>query len=494
MAGSIPALSAIYHNRDFLFFMKEDTGVYKTIPGVDTLLATPEIKALLATYNRELVRYAIRKVLDDQRRALKKTKHTLSPAEIIAGVRSEIQALTERSLRPLINATGIIIHTNIGRAPLGDAVLQEVGDVLKGYNNLEFDLHKGVRGSRHDHVAALLRYLTGAEDVLIVNNNAAAVMLILRTLARNREVIISRGELIEIGGSFRLPDIMRASDCIMKEIGTTNRTDIDDYAEAVTDNTALLLKAHKSNYVIRGFTGEATLTELVALGRKHRLPVVYDMGSGLLRKAPVTLLRDEPDVRQTLATGVDLVCFSGDKLLGGPQAGIIAGRKKLMARLKKEPMVRALRIGKTTLAMLEVTCRHYLDDKILLEKNPVFRMMCRSKEELKKNAIRLQSLLLSHGIASKVVSSLGQSGGGSLPGAGIESYAVMLTPPDKLKTHEGAPATIFAALLNHDTPLLGVMRKGHLLFDMLTIAPEETDKVATIIHDVHKSLGLCPNT
>jgi L-seryl-tRNA(Ser) seleniumtransferase len=232
----------------------------------------------------------------------------------------------------------------------------------------------------------------------------------------------------------------------------------------------------------------------VALGRKHRLPVVYDMGSGLLRKAPVAILHNEPDVRQTLATGVDLVCFSGDKLLGGPQTGIIAGRKKLIAQLKKEPMVRALRIGKTTLAMLEVTCRYYLDDKILLEKNPVYRMLCRPKEELKKNAMRLQSLLASYGIAASVVSSLGQSGGGSLPGAGIESYAVMLTPPDKMKIHESAPATIYAALLNHDTPLLGIMRKGHLLFDMLTIGPEETEKVATIVHDVHKSLGLCPNT
>jgi L-seryl-tRNA(Ser) seleniumtransferase len=470
--------------------MKQDSDLYKALPGVDTLLGTPEIKLYVTTYSRELVRYAIREVLERHRGEVKKTKQPPSLPVIIEGVRSEILKITRRSLRPVINATGIIVHTNIGRAPLGEEMLREVNDVLRGYNNLEFDLQKGSRGSRNLHVAGMLKYLTGAEDILIVNNNAAAIMLILRTLARSREVVISRGELIEIGGSFRLPDIMKASDCIITEVGTTNKTSIGDYARAITGNTALLLKAHKSNYVIKGFTGEATLPELVTLGKKHRLPVVYDMGSGLLRKAPVALLHGEPDVRQTLATGVDLVCFSGDKLLGGPQAGIIAGRKKLVSRLKEEPLVRALRVGKTTLAMLEATCMHHLDDKTLQEKNPVFRMMCRTADELKNNALRLQALLNAYGIETSIVNSQGQSGGGSLPGIDIASFAVMLTPPQK--THKIKPdlaARMHAAMLDHDPPVLGILRKGHLLFDVLTIPDKELDVVASTIHDVHQALG-----
>jgi L-seryl-tRNA(Ser) seleniumtransferase len=470
--------------------MKPEMEGYKNLPSVDKLLSDPEIKPLITAFNRELVKYAIHKVLERCREEVKTSKKLPPGSSMIDDIRQEITMITGRSLRPVINATGIIIHTNIGRAPLGKDILLEVTEVLKGYNNLEFDLQKGRRGSRSAHITDLLKYLTGAEDVMVVNNNAAAIMLILRTMAKGKEVVISRGELIEIGGSFRLPDIMKASDCVMKEVGTTNKTGITDYEKAISPATAVLLKAHKSNYVIKGFTEETTLAELVMLGKKHRLPVVYDMGSGLLRKVPIECLKEEPDVKQTLSTGVDLVCFSGDKLLGGPQSGIIAGKKKWVSLLKGEPMHRALRVGKTTLAILESTCLHYLNTKQLIEKNPVFRMLSKTPEEIQGDAVILQKLLKRYGIESAVVDSKGQSGGGSLPGTEIESFAIMITPENKSKKDISCFAEkMYSGLLSHEFPVLGVIRKGHILFDVLTIPEEDLERTAAVIKDVYKLIG-----
>ena len=457
----------------------------KNIPGVDTLICNSEVKSLTDTYGQELVNYSIKKVLGYFRE-----KKTVPPIPVIIdNIKSEIEKITTKNLRAVINATGVIIHTNIGRAPLGEAIINEVSEILKGYCNLEFDLQKASRGSRYSHVTNLLKYLTEAEDVLVVNNNAAAVMLILRTFAKNKEVIISRGELIEIGGSFRLPEIMKASDCLMTEVGTTNKTSIRDYENAINDNTSILLKAHKSNYIIKGFTQEATLPELSRLGKKHNIIAVYDIGSGLLRKSSIEILQNEPDVKQALSSGVDLVCFSGDKLLGGPQAGLIAGKKELIARLKNEPMNRAFRVGKTTLALLESTCLHYLKNNTLYEKNPVYKMLKKTPEELKINALKLQEELKTFQIKSSVISSKGQSGGGSLPGKEIESYAVKIEKEHKTNKEKSEFAEkMYTGLLKLETPVLGILRKGNVLFDVLTIPDDDIPKVARFINEVYKTL------
>ncbi len=460
--------------------MSNNKEVLRNLPGVDRLLEDPEIKALIAWHNEDLVKFAIR---DTLARIRSHPPKEIAYGSVVASIAGQLDKLTRNSLRPLFNATGIIVYTNLGRAPFSDTLLEEASATLRGYNNLEYDLEKGERGSRHDHLTAKLRYLTGAEDVLVVNNNAAAVMLILRTFAKGKEAIVSRGELIEIGGSFRVPEIMAASDCIMKEVGTTNKTHLRDYEGAIHEGTALLFKAHKSNYVIRGFTREVDLHELVSLGRKHNLPVVYDMGSGLLRKTTINVLREEPDVRETLKTGVDLVCFSGDKLIGGPQAGIIAGRAELIRILKKEPMVRALRVGKTTLAFMEAALRYYLDDDTLLKHNTIFSTLGQSGGEILHKARRLQELLNERDILSSIVDNEGYCGGGALPGESIPSKAVQLQFPFTSGRQRSAFAEkTFRRLLRSDPPVVGVLRQGELLFDVMTLPEKDLEQVADIIH------------
>ena len=456
------------------------------LPGVDKLLNLPEIKAMIAEFNEPLVKYAIRESLNYFRNKAIKGNSIPAIDEIIEHIHQDIQLITTKSLRNVINATGVVIHTNLGRAPFSNQIIKEVSEILKGYSNLEFDLQSGKRGSRNTHVTQLLTYLTGAEDVLVVNNNAAALMLILRTFAKDKEVIVSRGELIEIGGSFRLPDIMAASDCKMVEVGTTNKTKIKDYENAANEETALLFKAHTSNYVIQGFTQEATLHELVALGKKKNIPVVYDMGSGLLRKTSVEVFKDEPDVKKTLATGIDLVSFSGDKLLGGPQAGIIAGKKEFVSILKKEPMVRALRVGKTTLAFMEAALSYYLDDKTLTEKNNIFRMMTKKSGKLKRNAELLQKKLSDYKINSTITKGKGQCGGGALPGKELDSFAVRIDGDfgSNKKKSEFAER-LYYNLLHSKTPVVGILRKGDIYFDLLTIPDEQIGKLAGIIVEVY---------
>ncbi len=462
----------------------------KLLPGVDKILNLPQIKELKQNYSESLVKYAVRKTIDKLRKQALNNEAIPSVSVILEQIQKELSSLTDKSLRNVINATGVIIHTNLGRAPFSDELVNEAAEILKGYNNLEFDLTKGDRGSRNIHLSSVLKYLTGAEDVLVVNNNAAALMLILRTFAKNKGVIVSRGELIEIGGSFRLPDIMAASDCRMVEVGTTNKTSINDYEKAIDDSTALLLKAHKSNYVILGFTVEATLPELVALGRLKNIPVVYDMGSGLLRKTGIEMLNDEPDVRETLSLGVDLVCFSGDKLLGGDQAGIIAGKKELIARLKKEPLVRALRIGKTTLAYMQAALSYYLDDKILLKKNTIFRMMNQKPEELENRAKRLQEALTTFNINSSVVASKGQCGGGALPGKEFDSYAVRFDINGKSgKKKSEFSEKLYYGLMQCKTPVVAILRKGDVYFDMMTLPEEQIPMLSSIIVEVYSKIN-----
>jgi L-seryl-tRNA(Ser) seleniumtransferase len=465
--------------------MDNQQSEYKKIPAVDKLLTNKEIIELISNYNIDLVKFSIRNCIDNYREIVKTGKSLPSIEETIQKIIHSTKKIADKSLKAVVNANGVIIHTNLGRAPFGQELLNQINNTLKGYNNLEFDLDKATRGHRDSHARKLLQFLTGAEDALVVNNNAAAVMFLLRTFAKNKEVIISRGELIEIGGSFRIPDIMAASDCKMVEVGATNKTKLSDYENNITKDTALIFKTHTSNYVIKGFTKEASLEELVALGKKHNIPVIYDIGSGLLRKVDNEALKSEPDVKQALATGIDLICFSGDKLLGGPQAGIIAGKKKYIEILRKEPLMRALRVSKTTLAILETSCQYYLNDKELFEKNLIFKTLKRTIEEKHDIAKKLQNELLKYKIKSEITESKGQYGGGTLPEHELDSFAVRLMFEGKKNNSEKAEK-LYRKLLTSDNPVLGILKQGNIYFDVLTVFDDIVGNLACYINDSYQ--------
>lgn len=457
----------------------------RKLPGIDKILNTTEIQNLVQKYNRDLLIYIARTELEHWRFHSSNGNSIPEFEILIQRIVEQTLRFSQKKLKPVINATGIINHTNIGRAPLGESLIEESLNVIKGYNNLEFDLAQAKRGSRYEHVSELLKYLTGAEDVLVVNNNAAAVMLILRAFARNKEVIISRGELIEIGGAFRMPDIMAASDCIMKEVGTTNKTKLSDYQNAITSQTAMLFKAHQSNYSIEGFTAAPSLEQLVALGKKHNLPVVYDMGSGLLKKSTISVFQNEPDVEQALKEGIDLITFSGDKLLGGPQAGIIAGKADMIALLKKEPLTRALRVCKLTLALLETLCLKYLDNSYT--EIPIYRMLLQSNDVLYAKALKLQELFKANSFDSSIIENDAFSGGGALPNERIKSFAVKLNFAEQRANQKSKIAeTLYHELLLNDCPVLGILRKGDLLFDVLTTDEQQITKIAELVHQTFK--------
>ena len=382
-------------------------------------------------------------------------------------------------LKPVINATGIILHTNLGRAPLGKEMIDEIAKVADGYCNLEFDIAKARRGDRNVHVREILKSITTAEDALVVNNNAAGIILTLNALALGRDVIVSRGELIEIGGSFRIPEIMAASGARMVEVGSTNKTRLSDYEDAIGDDTALLFKAHKSNYSVSGSTEEVSVREVAELAHAHGLPMVYDIGSGLLRRPTAPAMDDEPDVAGAISDGVDIVTFSCDKLLGGPQAGVLAGKADLIAQLARAPMMRAFRVGKLTIAALSVACRHYLSDEDLASGNPTFSMLGRSTEELEKQAKTLVDALAERGVESRIVESEGQCGGGTLPELRIKSVAVEIVPKDKKGRSKPTFAErMYRHLLDGDQPILAVLREGKLILDMLTVREDENQVIA----------------
>ncbi len=462
--------------------------VLKNLPAVDKLLLNPEVKLLLSAHGKGAVIFCIRQCLNYFRIQIQNGQSLPTQIEILEKIKELLRLISKRSLKKLTNATGIVMHTNLGRSPFGDVFLKESFDILKGYNNLEFDLNTASRGSRHVHAAEILKFLTGAEDVLVVNNAAAAVMLILRTFAKRKEVVISRGELIEIGGSFRIPDIMKASDCKMVEVGTTNKTKKEDFTNAITPKTALIFKAHKSNYVIKGFTEEVDMCELIALGKKHQIPFVYDLGSGLLKTSLHPLFKNEPSATDAINKGVDLVCFSGDKILGGPQAGIIAGRKDLIARLKKEPMLRALRVCKTTLVMLETVCKYHIDEKVLREKNIIYKILYRKHTDINNTAEKLAKMLINSSIDVEVIASKGFCGGGTMPEGEIESYAVKFTPKGNRKENVIMAEKLYYNLLQHPKPILGILKKGELYLDILCIFDEQLEEMAMTVKETYKLL------
>jgi len=389
------------------------------------------------------------------------------------------------SLKRVINATGVIVHTNLGRAPLGRKVAQRLQEIAEGYSNLEYDLEQGQRGNRQRLLKELLCSLTGAEDFLVTNNNAAALLLILKTMAVGREVIVSRGELIEIGDSFRLPQVMTGSGARLVEVGSVNHTRPTDYAGAITKDTAMLFKAHTSNFEVTGSSSSVSIEQLVKLGREHDLPVVYDLGSGMLRRPAGLSLENEETVQEAIAAGADLVTFSGDKLLGGPQAGLIAGKTKLIKLLAQAPIMRALRPGKLTFAALEAVVTSYRDDQRLIEENPVFNRLARSTEDLLALAGKLSTLLTAGGIEYRTVESPGQIGGGALPGKLLPGWAVEIAAPGSSRRERQKYAErTFKALQQQRPAVLGVLREGRLLFDTRALAEDDVPLLAEAIINV----------
>ena len=372
---------------------------------------------------------------------------------------AEIAAARGPRLRRALNATGVVVHTNLGRAPLAEAALERVREVGRGYSNLEYDVTAGSRGSRQDHVAGVLRRLTGAEAALVVNNNAAAVLLALAALAEGREVVVSRGELIEIGDGFRIPDVLSRSGARLVEVGTTNRTRAADYEAAVGPETALLLRVHQSNFRLVGFTELPTVVDLSRVASRHGIPLVDDLGSGVLVSVP-----DEPSVRESLDAGADLVCFSGDKLLGGPQAGIVVGRAELVERLRRHPLQRALRADKLTLAALEGTLGLYLEPERALREVPVLRMLLEPVAAVRARAERLAGL-----VDGTVEETVGRVGGGALPLTELPSFACAVEE------------SLAGALRTGEPPVVGIVRDGRLLLDCRTLTDSDVDEVAEAV-------------
>ena len=419
----------------------------------------PSVDELARGIEDPLAVDAARAVLD---RAREEIRAGAEPGDLSERVREELRATRAASLRRVLNATGVIVHTNLGRAPLAAEALAQVVEAARGYSNLELDLREGTRGSRQDHVAAILRRLTGAEAALVVNNNAAAMLLALAALAEGREVLVSRGELIEIGDGFRIPDVLTHSGARLVEVGTTNRTRARDYEKAVGPETALLLRVHQSNFRVVGFTELPRLEELAAIARRHELPLLDDLGSGVLFPSDNVVLDDsEPSARESLAAGADLVCFSGDKLLGGPQAGIVVGRADLVERLRRHPLQRAMRIDKLSLAALEGTLRLYLDAPGRI---PVLRMLHEDAGVVRARAERLASL-----VGGAVEETIARVGGGALPLAELPSYACAIEE------------SLAGPLRNGEPPVVGIVRDGKLLLDCRTLADDEVGEVAAAV-------------
>jgi L-seryl-tRNA(Ser) seleniumtransferase len=413
----------------------------------------PSVDELARECDDPLAVDAARVVLE---RARKEIRAGAEPGDLAARLREELRAARTPSLRRVLNATGVVVHTNLGRAPLAEAALAHLSEVARGYSNLEYSLAEGARGSRQDHLAGVLRRLTGAEAALAVNNNAGAVLLALAALAEGREVVVSRGELIEIGDGFRIPELLARSGARLVEVGTTNRTRAADYERALSEQTALLLRVHQSNFRLVGFTEQPSLGELAALARRHGLALVDDLGSGSLGDIP-----GEPSAREALAEGADLVSFSGDKLLGGPQAGIVVGRADLVERLRRHPLQRALRIDKLSLAALEATLLLYLDAP---QRIPALRMLRQDAAGVRARAERLAAAT-----GGEVEETTGRVGGGALPLAELPSFACALEE------------SLAAPLRAGEPPVVGVVRDGRLLLDCLTLTDAEADEAAAAI-------------
>jgi L-seryl-tRNA(Ser) seleniumtransferase len=455
----------------------------RQLPSVDELLRHPLLTALAATNARPLLVKCARETLETFREQIRSGQASPTRDDIAARVQQTVQQQQRPSLRPLINATGVIINTNLGRSPLSQESLQAIVEVAQGYSNLEYDLEAGQRGSRHTHARALLRELTGAEDALVTNNNAAAVLIVLSTLAAGREVVISRGQLVEIGGGFRVPDVLRQSGARLVEVGTTNRTRLRDYETAITPETTILLNVHPSNFLITGFTESVSLDALADLAHHRGLLAVTDLGSGCFLETSQFGLAHEPTPQESIAAGADLVCFSGDKLLGGPQAGIILGKHDLISQIAKHPLMRAIRIDKMTLAGLEATLRHYQRQEAQ-ERIPIWRMISAPPQALNQRAHQWLAQLHDWGISAEVIEGQSTIGGGSLPGETLPTTLLALTASSSQSNHvhttntdSAAPASpldaLAARLRAGETPVVARILRDKLVLDPRTVLPEQ---------------------
>ena len=443
-------------------------------PALDRLLDRAALRALLERHGRAAVLEVARRELDDWRCAA----HSL-PFDVSAfdcACTAALERSSAAHLRPLFNLSGTVLHTNLGRAVMATEAIEAVMAVMRGPSNLEFDLGNGRRGDRDDHIDGLLCELTGAEAATVVNNNAAAVLLVLAALAQRREVLVSRGELVEIGGAFRIPDIMRRANARLVEVGTTNRTHLSDFAEAITARTALAMKVHASNFAIQGFTAAVPMAELAALCRQSGLPLVEDLGSGSLIDMTRWGLPPEPTPRMSIASGANLVTFSGDKLLGGPQAGLIVGDRALVAKLKRHPLKRALRLDKMTIAALEATLKLYRDPDRLAQRLPTLRALTRTAAELHETALRLAApiaAVLGDSARVEVLPCKSQIGSGTLPIERLESACIAISPPTRARRSGSFPERLAELARAWPIPVIGRIEQGRWLLDLRGLPPED---------------------
>lgn len=462
--------------------------LFKKIPAVNDLLESEKGRELVETYNHNLVLKGIRKVLDRKRKIISKTDEkelkelnlSLEPTNLYNEIEEYLIDYLAPSLEEVINATGTIVHTNLGRSLLSKEAVDSLVKVAQNYSTLEIDKNTGVRGSRYSNVKELLTDLSGAEDGLVVNNNAAAVLLILDTLAKNKEVILARGEMVEVGGSFRIPEVMEKSGAKLVEVGATNKVYIEDYENKINENTGLLLKVHTSNYRVMGFTEEVELKELVELGKKTNLPVVEDLGSGIIEDLSDLGLKDEPTVKDKIDQGADLVSFSGDKLLGGPQAGIIVGKKRFIDKLKKNPLTRALRVDKFTLATLEATLKAYIKNEAR-EKLPTLKMLSQNIDLIKDKALNLKEKLTNLKLESldiKLEKDSTKIGGGAFPLQDIPTYVV------KVKTSRMDLNELSYQLRMNKPPIFTRLYNDYMIFDLRTIKDKEIEQIVKAFKNI----------
>jgi L-seryl-tRNA(Ser) seleniumtransferase len=443
----------------------------RAIPSVSALLETRDVQSLLEMHPRNVVVNAIRRALEHMRESDSES------AAIHQAIMREVDRGTRRSLRPVFNATGVILHTNLGRAPLADAAVRAIQDVAGGYTNLEYDIESGERGSRYVHCADLLRELTGAQDAIVVNNCASAMVLALSAMARDREVIVSRGELVEIGGSFRVPDIMQRSGAKLVEVGTTNRTHLDDYARAITSRTGAIAKVHRSNFALSGFVSEVGVKQLAPVAAEHDLPILHDLGSGLMIDLSEFGLSGEPTARDALGAGATIVMMSADKLLGGPQAGIILGAGYAISRLKKDPFARAMRVDKLTIAALTATLELYRDRETALREIPTLAMIAESPRRVRERSLSAASSLNDAGIRASVIESRAAVGAGAFPTREIESFSVVL---------DGDAASLEEKLRQAERAVIGRIADNRLTLDLRSV-PSRDD--SGLVSAVIEALG-----
>ena len=452
------------------------------IPAINKILLLDEIKELMNTYTEVAIKSAIKQYIEEVKQAIlnEELSEVPSLSKIVGEVAKIVEKEDKNSLRRVINATGTILHTNLGRSLLSEKIKENIESVAFNYSNLEFDIDNKKRGSRYVHLIDIIKKLTGAEDVLVVNNNAAAVLLTLNTLVKDQEIIVSRGELVEIGGAFRIPEIIKLSGGVPVEVGTTNKTHLKDYENAISEETGALLKVHTSNYKILGFTESVSNEEISYLARENELVSINDLGSGQFVDFSKFGLPYEPTVKEILDNGIDIVTFSGDKLLGGPQAGIIVGKKKYIEKMKKNQLTRALRVDKMTLASLEATLKLYLDEKEALEHIPTLHMISLSKERLFGKADVLKTKLSNLDFDIRIEEDKAEVGGGSYPASYLESVAVKLT-------HRKLHATeIERKLLEVEIPIITRIKDNSIILDMRTLRTREFDIVKAALEEVTK--------